>query len=296
METWNGDGFNPNLVFTFNKGVPEYLYVDVDEIWYDAFGFGDYANPQPVPEVDYQIADNVEDVKLQLTTTGHNWNSGTNNTYNTGNAAEFYEATHHVLVNGQSEYDQHLWRTCSPNPAGCQPQNGTWAYSRSGWCPGSIALVWHFDLKPFFDTQGRARLSYQFDPDYLDYCHPNHPDCVNGVTCPECAAPDNPILRVSGKVLSYSNDGTVLTQVHALKQPAPFEVQLFPNPVANRLTIRTDYDKGAVSVLILNMQGQEMTHFNMVGEHTLDVSTWAPGVYVVKLLGGTVVTRKVIKE
>ena len=293
MELWNGSGSNPNLLFTFTKGTPEYLYADVDEIWFDTYSFGDYANQQPVPVVDYHYSEQALKAKLKITTTGHNWSSGNNNSYNTGNAAEFYEATHHIFVNGQNRFEQHLWRTCAPNPAGCQPQNGTWTYERSGWCPGSIGMVWDFDLTEYLNT-GHSELFYQFDPSYLDFCHPNHPDCVDGVTCTECAAPDNPILKVSGKVISYSNDENVLTNVQAFKPEPPFEALLFPNPASKQLTISTDYEKGAVSVLIVNMQGQEVMYFTVEGERTIDISSLAPGIYVVKMLGGGMITKKLI--
>ena len=295
MELWNGSGSNPNLIFSFTKGTPDYLYVDVDEIWFGAYAFGDYANQQPVPVVTYPFSENAQSVKLKLTTTGHNWTSGTNNTYNTGNAAEFYEATHHVFVNGTSRYDQHLWRTCSPNPAGCQPQNGTWAYSRSGWCPGSIGMVWDFDLTEYL-AAGQAELFYQFDPTYLDLCHPNHPDCVDGVTCVECAAPDNPVLRVSGKVVSFSNDEDLLVSVHEAHGEPAFTAEIYPNPVKGQFTIRTDYDKGAVSVMMLNMYGQMVMFFTVEGQRTIDVSRLPAGVYTLQMLGGSMVTKKIIVE
>jgi len=293
MESWNGSGYNPTLIFTFAEGRPEYLYADVDEIWFGTFAFGDYANQQPVPVVNYHFSENAQAAKLKLTTTGHNWSSGTSNTFNTGNAAEFYEATHHIVVNGQNKYDQHLWRTCTPNPAGCQPQNGTWAYNRSGWCPGSIGIVWDFDLTDYL-TAGQAELFYQFDPNYLDYCHPNHPDCVDGVTCTECVAPDNPVLRVAGKVITYSNEEDLLVSVHEGHAEPAFNTEIYPNPANSQVTLRTDYDKGAVSVMVLNMQGQIVATFSMEGQRTLDVSRWPAGVYMVQILGGNVITKKLV--
>ena len=295
MELWNGSGSNPNLVFSFTKGIPEYLYIDMDEIWFGAFAFGDYANQQPVPVVNYSFSDKAQAATLKLTTTGHNWNSGTNNTNNTGNAAEFYEATHHIFVNGENRYDQHLWRTCSPNPAGCQPQSGTWAYPRSGWCPGSIGLVWDFDLSEYL-AAGEAELFYQFDPTYLDLCHPNHPDCIDGITCIECAAPDNPVLRVAGKVVTFSNDENLLVDIHeALAEPS-FHAEIYPNPAKGQFTLRTDYDKGAVSVMMLNMQGQVVMFFTVEGQRTIDVSRLPAGVYTLQMLGGSVVTKKIVIE
>ena len=293
LELWNGSGARPNLTFTFTKGTPEHLYVDVDEIWYGTFSFGDYANQQPVPEVDYKFHEQADAVSLKITTTGHNWSSGTNNTYNTGNAAEFYEATHHVLVNGQNKFDQHLWRGCTPNPAGCQPQNGTWTYSRSGWCPGSIGMVWDFDISEYLNA-GHANLFYQFDPTYLDLCHPNHPDCVDGITCEECAAPDNPILRVSGKVVSYSNNENVFMGVHQTVAKPAFEAKVYPNPAKGQVTISTDYEHGAVSVMMLNAMGQMVMYFTVEGERTIDVSALPAGIYTLQFLGGRLVTEKLV--
>ena len=295
MESWGGSGYDPTLIFSFTKGTPEYLYADVDEIWFGTFAFGDYSNQQPVPVVNYTFSDQAEAAKLKITTTGHNWTSGANNTYNTGNAAEFYEATHHVVVNGQNKYDQHLWRTCNPNPAGCNDQYGTWTYPRSGWCPGSIGMVWDFDLSEYV-TAGQAKLFYQFDPTYLDLCHPNHPDCVNGVTCTECAAPDNPVLRVAGKVVTFSNDENALVGIHETYTDPAFDVQIYPNPAKNQLTINTDYDKGTVSVMMLNMQGQMVMFFTVEGQRTIDVSHLPAGVYTLQMLGGSVVTKKVVVE
>lgn len=295
FETWSGSGYNPNLTFTYTKGSPEYLYADVKEIWSGIFSFGDYANQQPVPVVDYAFGDKAQAAKLKITTTGHNWSSGQNGTYNTGNAAEFYEATHHILINGENKYDQHLWRTCNPNPAGCSPQNGTWTYNRSGWCPGSIGLVWDFDLTDYVSNNS-AELFYQFDPTYLDYCHPNHPDCIDGVTCTDCSAPDNPVLRVAGKVITYSNDEEMILSVNPIETEPSFTAKLYPNPAKNQLTINTDYEKGAVSVLIVNMQGQEVMYFTVEGQRTIDVSKLPAGIYTVKMLGGCVETQKLVIE
>lgn len=294
MESWNGSGYNPTLIFSFTKGTPDYLYADVEEIWFGTYAFGDYANQQPVPPATYHMSENASLCKLKLITTGHNWSSGTNHTFNTGNAAEFYEATHHILVDGYNSFDQHLWRTCNPNPAGCQPQNGTWTYNRSGWCPGSIAMVW--DFIPYIFPGDCVELSYQFDPNYLDLCHPNHPECHDGLTCEECAAPDNPVLRVSGKIVTYSDDESVMVGVHESHAEAGFHAEVYPNPAKSQITIRTDYDKGAVSVMVLNMQGQMVMFFTVEGQRTIDVSQLPAGVYTLQMLGGSVVTRKLVVE
>ena len=296
-QTWAGSGYNPTLTFNLQKGTPDYLYSDIQPVWFGAYDFGDYANLQPVPEQTVKFAENAVEAHLKLITTGHKWSSSITggNAYNTGNAAEFYETTHHVLVNGQNKYDQYLWRTCNPHPTGCTTPSGTWYYPRSGWCPGSIALVWDFDLSSYL--AGQAALFYQFDPDYVDQCHPNYPGCQDGVnSCKYCSDPDNPILRVSGMVVSQSNNHGTLVEIHEYPdvEKDPFTVDIAPNPVRHQMTIKTDYDKGKLCVHIHNAYGVEVRGFVMDSQATIDVSDWAPGVYFVNVIGGKVITKKVI--
>ena len=299
-QTWDGSGYCPILTFNMQKGAPEYLYSDVQPIWFGAYDFGDYANQQPVPEMDFEFAESTAEAHLKIITTGHNWSSAISggSAYNTGNAAEFYEATHHVYVNGNLKFDQHLWQTCTPNPAGCQPQNGTWSYNRSGWCPGSIGMVWDYDLTEYLPNGG-AHLFYQFDPTYIDYCHPNYPDCHDGQnSCPHCSDPDNPILRVSGMVVSRSNsEGTLLDiKEYVDFEKDPFTVSISPNPVKSQMTIATDYELGKLSVHIINAQGVEVRGFVMDKQTTINVSDLPSGLYFVSVIGGKVVTKKVVIE
>ena len=297
MEIWGGSGTNPNLIFSFTKGTPDYLYADVDEIWFGTYAFGDYANLQPMPTVTYPFSENAQAVRLKLTTTGHNWSSyGVNgNAYNTGNAAEFYDATHHIFVNGQSKFDHHPWRACNPNPASCV-QGGTWIHPRSGWCPGSIAMVWDYDMTEYL-AAGQAELFYQFAPDYIDYCHPNYPDCHDGQnSCPYCSDPDNPLLRVAGKIITYSNDEDVLTSVHPELTEEAFAAEVYPNPAKHQMTIATDYEQGKLCVHILNAYGVEVRSFVIDKRATIDISDLPAGMYFVNIIGGQMVTKKVIVE
>lgn len=293
FQTWDGQGYNPTAIFDMTKGQPEYKYIDMNEIWFGIYDFGDYANKQPVPKRWFRFSENVEKANLKLITTGHNWSSGNNGAYNTGNAAEFYEATHNIHINDEKVYEQHLWRTCNPNPAGCQPQNGTWTYERSGWCPGSLAMVWDFSLDEYLDKD--LKLFYEFDPSYIDECHPNHPYCKDGYTCEKCSAADNPILRVSGKIVTYANDVNSITKAPTLiDHKDPFEVRLLPNPANDVLRLTTDYDKGKVCVHIVNMQGQEVRNFVFSESTTINISDLAPGMYFVNVIGGQVVTKKLV--
>ena len=293
-----GHGYNPTAIFEFTKGTPVYPYVDMQELWYGSYAFGDYENLCPIPTQRVEFDPCVEKAKLQLTTSGHNWSDLNNGAYNTGNAAEFYHAVHNIKVNGALTYTQDLWNICVPNPSGCQPQNGTWTYNRAGWCPGCMTTVWNFSLDDYL-ANGNAELLYEFDPTYLDLCHPNHPDCVSGQNgCPNCQNTSNPLLRVSGKLITYSHNPDIITEVPALPNADvdPFMVILSPNPVKDRLTIKTDYDKGRIGVHIVNSQGVIVRNFNMIEFTTIDMSDLPAGIYMVQILGGKMVTKKIIKE
>ncbi len=297
LESYDGSGIAPIITFEYTKGTPDYPYVDMQELWFGTYAFGDYDNPCPIPTRTVQFEYGVEKANLRLVTSGHNWSSGTNGNYNTGNAAEFYEATHNIKVNGSTAYTQHLWRTCNPNPAGCESL-GTWYYPRSGWCPGSMMLVWNYSLDAYL-SNGYANLLYEFDPSYIDECHPNYPDCVDGQnSCPNCQDSNNPILRVSGKLVTFSHNIGALTNVPELPDvdADPFNVTLTPNPVKDRLTITTDYEKGRTGVHILNAQGVDVRRFSMEGTATVDMSDLPAGVYFVQILGGKMVTRKIVKN
>ena len=291
-----GEGYNPTAIFEYTKGTPEYPYVDLQELWYGNYAFGDYSDLCPVPTRTVKFDPCVEKAKLQITTSGHNWSDTGNGAYNTGNAAEFYHAVHNININGATMYTQDLWQTCNPNPAGCQPQNGTWTYSRAGWCPGSMSMVWNYSLDEYL-PDGGADVLYEFDPTYVDQCHPNYPDCVSGQnSCPNCDNSSNPILKVSGKLVTYSHNTDILTEVPELPDvdAEPFQVIITPNPARDNLTITTDYEKGKASVVFINSQGAKVRGFSMKGTATVNVSDLPSGIYFVHVIGGQVVTRKVV--
>ncbi|MDD4634252.1 MAG: peptide-N-glycosidase F-related protein [Bacteroidales bacterium] len=280
FESWNGDGYKPILTFNFTKGTPDYLYTDLKEIWNNTYSFGNYSNQQPVPVVDYEFNNLVESASLKMTTTGHNWGS-----LNTGNAAEFYEATHHIFVNGTSKYDQHLWRQCTPNPAGCQPQNGTWSYNRSGWCPGSIGMVWDWDLTDYINSG--AELQYQFAPDYIDMCNPDYPDCVTGVTCSNCDDSSNPILIVSGKIVTHSNNPDMVIGIsHFNNEINNYTVKFYPNPANSEVTFTAD-DDAFYTVNVFNIKGQLVKRFALVNSRQISVADLEKGTYIINITSGS---------
>ena len=148
-------------------------------------------------------------------------------------------------------------------------------------------------------ANGSANLIYEFSPDYVDQCHPNYPDCVNGQNgCTDCQNTYNPVLRVSGKLVTYSHHTDILMDTPEWPDvdKDPFNVTITPNPVKNNMTITTDYELGRMGVHILNSHGVEVRNFSMDKQATVDMSDLPAGLYFVNIVGGKVVTKKVIVE
>ena len=159
-----------------------------------------------------------------------------------------------------------------------------------------MSMVWNYSLDDYLPN-GSADLLYEFDPTYIDECHPNYPDCVSGQnSCPDCNNSSNPILKVSGKLVTYSHNTDILTEVPELfdVDADAFQLDITPNPVRGQMNISTDYEKGKVTVRIINAQGVQVRQFSMKGSATIDVSDLPAGMYFVHVIGGKVVSKKVM--
>lgn len=269
------NGFLYKLTLNYRQGTPTYLYSTMHEVWKDVYPFGDYANLQPVEDWTFEFPDNAVAAKLKLVSTGHGWGD-----LNTGNAAEFYNATHHIWVDGAETFTQHNWNTCNPNPDGCQPQNGTWFYNRAGWCPGTIAPWFDFNMTPYV-MNGSVNIGYVFYENYVDLCHPNHPDCVTGVTCTDCSDGFNPMLDVACNLVIYSANPLVGTQ----QLQAPIFV-VKPNPSTSWVEITSlgTETNEASTVSIYNLSGRLLDQFSWNGQSVrLDLSAFPKGIYMLRI-------------
>jgi hypothetical protein len=265
-----------SLTLHYEAGTPDYVYSWVDNLWQGTYPFGDYANLQPVEVRTLNFSPDIEEAYLRLHCGGFSWGET-----NTGNAAEFYDATHNIKLNDEVEFQQHLWQTCNPNPAGCSPQNGTWFYNRHGWCPGSIAMLFRYDLSPWLSTPD-VELMYEFYPGYVDLCHPNHPDCVTGVTCSNCFDTWNPEIDVAGVLVTYSND-LILT---SLKESIPYQhlnLSIEPNPSRGIFDLSVSRYRSfeQAEVKIMTMKGLLVKEFQWDGTPMrIDLGGHPKGVYL----------------
>lgn len=295
-------GFDYNLRLDYRAGTPEYKYSQVQELWEATYDFGDFANLQPVPTLNIAHPENAETSKIKLVSTGHGWyGDGTQN--NTGNAAEFYEATHNVWVNGEETYEQHNWLNCNPNPDACNNQLGTWTFNRAGWCPGAIAPWFDYDMTPYI-SENTVELNYRFFDGYVDLCHPNHPDCeTNTPPQCDCSAGFNPHLIVASSLISFSNqpleevfnpvnpgDTTVtdtMTAIQHLNVTNAFDI--YPNPSEGLTSLIVKESFEALEIKVLNSQGS--TVWESRSENTipgqlieLNLKELPKGIYMINIV------------
>jgi hypothetical protein len=269
------NGFLYELKFDFKDGPPPHKYSRVTKVWKTIYPFGDYSNLQPVPTWNYVYPSLAVASKLKLVSTGHGWGN-----LNTGNAAEFYDATHNIWVNGANTFSQHNWTTCNPNPDACSPQNGTWTYNRAGWCPGSIARPFDYDMTPFV-AGSNISLQYVFYSTYVDLCHPNNPNCVNGTTCTDCNDNFNPTLDVNCNLITFFDDASTLSINEVNKN----NFVIYPNPSNGMFNLGSIKNDGKnYSVSVFDVVGNSVQQFHWDGNRVvLDLSTSPKGIYVVKI-------------
>ncbi|MEI8203677.1 MAG: peptide-N-glycosidase F-related protein [Bacteroidota bacterium] len=270
-----------SITLNYTAGTPTYKRTWMDKLWLGSYAFGTWTTGgvalQPVEVRQLNLLDtNIKAAFFRVVSTGH---SGPNNT---SNAAEFFSTTHHFKINGTSTFSQALWRTCNPNPTGCMPQSGTWQYSRAGWCPGSIPMLWRYDVSSRIGSN--VSLMYEFDPAYVDLCSSFNPNCVTGPTCTDCANTENPRIMVAGELVTYF--GGVPADMSVPIVNNNFELNISPNPSKGIFTLSSEkIFTHSVSVKVYDLKGIEVKEFEWNGENKpLDLTDFSKGVYVMKVM------------
>lgn len=282
------NGFSYELRLDYRPGVPAYAFSKIDPVWHQTFDFGNPGNLQPVDNRTVRFFPNSLAARFKLISSGHGWGDN-----NTGNAAEFFNTTHHIWVDGVQTFDQHNWLTCNPNPDACSPQNGTWYFDRAGFCPGAISPWFDFDLSPYI-AAGSATLGYKFDENYVDLCHKNNPNCVSGITCPNCNDGFNPHLIVASSVINFSDspmDTAAITGIEEDRLAAPFQLRLYPNPTSGQVAVELAHLEGKpvlhARVMVLDAMGKRLASYEDVSfynePYQLDLSQFSQGLYMISV-------------
>ena len=277
-----GNGFLYTLQLNYSAGIPDNPYSSIQKLWYQTYQFGDMANLQPTEDFTMTYPENAQTAKIKLVSTGHGWGES-----NTGNAAEFLDNTHHIWVNGEQTFTQHNWNVCNPNPDGCSPQAGTWYYNRAGWCPGSIAQFFDFEMGDVSSEQ-QVELDYVFDESYVDYCHPNNPNCVENFNCADCDDGFNPHLIISSYLVTYGDAPLNTLKVSSIQKADV--LNMYPNPSTGIFYVDIKASVQADKIAIYDNLGRLVrTKFIDAGSKTsrIDISDQPAGIYLISIMNGS---------
>ena len=95
-------------------------------------------------------------------------------------------------------------------------------------------------------------------------------------------------------------DGSITThKTIFIRKNTELKLEIYPNPVHNKLIIRLKDDFFKTSLIIKNSIGQEISAKKILigNESILDLSGYQKGIYFLEIeIGGRIVTKKIIKE
>ncbi|MBK9228541.1 MAG: T9SS type A sorting domain-containing protein [Ignavibacteria bacterium] len=230
IESWIGGtrGWLVTIKFAYVSGQPEIVPYKVVNLWQQSrIVYGDSANPVEnyLPPRTVPVDPYTTKALMRVTNTGHGQG-------NTDNAAEFSFKIHTLTV-GSISYDHVLWRgDCSANP--CSPQGGTWQYARAGWCPGASVIPWDVDATSAVTPGQDVVIDYNLMP-YTNFCSPNNPNCVTGVTCTDCnynyTGHTEPHYTVNGQLILYKPNPFININQTSSEIPDSYKLsQNYPNP------------------------------------------------------------------
>lgn len=281
IETWGTGGWEMELILHYNEGTPDYRYTEVEELWQGTYNFGDYSNLQPIPQANIEAPENTEEATFRVVTTGHGWGNN-----NTSNAAEFYYAVHHFNVNGNNTFEQDMEVDCNPNPDGCTGQQGTWYYNRAGWCPGTIAKVYEYDITPHISSP--YTFDYEFQTSYIDYCHPNNPDCVTGSTCNNCNDGYNPHYRIGAYNIYKGNSPLGNLSTQDFVNQTENKLTVHPNPSHGFFRVSLDQEMKNAMLQIFTAEGASLKKYSFknrdeLNNFTFNVSDLETGIYFIRI-------------
>jgi hypothetical protein len=303
IESWIGGqrGWLVTIDFAFIEGdrvLEPYRVVNLWTRYYTVFG--DPARPVEafLQPLSLDLDPETIAAKVRVITTGHGQG-------NTQNCAEFCSKQHTIVANG-TPFAHTLWRSdCNVNP--CSPQGGTWALARAGWCPGDKVTPWDVDVSGVITSGGSLALDYDISA-YENFCRPDNPECVSGVTCPDCnynsTGHTEPHLALQAQVVLYEQGAIIDVAAPGASETGVVLGQNAPNPFNPRTTITYELSRAAdVNIVITNAGGRIVRevrrrhgsagHFRIVWDGRDASGKELPsGVYFYELEGGGEVRAK----
>lgn len=206
IDTWvgpgspYGDGWLLSASFEMKGGTPARLPISVQPVWTATYvPYGDPAKPiagVATPST-LELPAGATSFELRSFVTGHGQG-------NLENCAEFCSKDHAMTVGGVA-HTQTIWRDdCATT--GVKGQQGTWKYSRAGWCPGADVRPWTIDVTADLAGKTSAEIAYDVET-YDNTCRPDATTCAGctlGTGCEyDGGSHTEPNFQISAALISY---------------------------------------------------------------------------------------------
>ncbi len=268
IQVWGASGWLVSIELELVEGTPDYPFVKIDKLWTeDYWVYGDPEISYDFPEKTINIHEDTEAAKIRMTMTGHGQG-------NTDNAAEFSDNTHYIHVNGDQTFEQHLWKDdCDQND--CSDQNGTWLYSRAGWCPGQDVQPWEWNMEGHFTAGQSVNLDFVLQ----DYTN-NENTGYNGGSHTE------PHYRCHTYFIQYSHDNILDVEKKISKNEF---FRLYPNPSTGVFSVEMINGEAVENIMVYNISGRliKAVHSVSSNHHELNLNNFPNGIYMIKIQTAT---------
>ncbi len=212
-----------DLTFVFIEGTPVRDVLEFNQVYLGDFGQYNIANDISLTPTKLKRNPDAAMFNVKTRTTGHGMAGS-------GNCSEFCPTYHNISVEGEQRYEWYNWTSCAGNPV--YPQGGTWIFDRAGWCPGSFADTYDWDITDFVSeadsieidygmTQypvGSGEGNYRVSVQLVQYGEPNF---VNSAAIENVLTPNNndlfnrynPVCN-NPKILIKNNGSDILNSVN----------------------------------------------------------------------------------
>ncbi len=264
VQVWGASGWLVSVELQLIEGSPVYPYSKVTKLWNeDNWVYGDPDISYDFPEKEVLIQPETVAAKIRMTMTGHGQG-------NTLNAAEFSEFTHHIWIDGEEVFEQHLWKDdCDQNT--CSPQNGTYLYSRSGWCPGQDVQPWEWDINGYFAPGESVNFDFVL-ADYTNLLNSGY----NGGSHTE------PHYRCHTYLIEYADEDFVQLNEQTIRAGI---IQAYPNPTKDLLYVSSLNNDNIQMIEVYELNGKLSSSIQLynAAEYQLDFGGKKPGLYLVRV-------------
>ncbi len=203
-DTWV-DGWLATVKIEMKGGTPAREPAFVTPLWtalHVGVGVPSHPVSNDVPTRKLTLTQSACALSVRAIITGHGQG-------NRDNCAEFCAKTHYFKVEAAS-HGKSVWRDDCATSA-VQNQNGTWQYSRAGWCPGADVRAISVDVGGDVSAEakaGKKAFSVGYDVEgYDNTCRPDNcvsSACVFGTSCDyDNGAHTEPYYALTAVLIGY---------------------------------------------------------------------------------------------